>query len=108
MIEIEILTRVKTILGVQDKDELLMGLIQNQMEALMLLVGENIVPDALAYIVVETVIARYNRLGSEGLKSETIDVIGQTFIEDLFASYQGTIDSYKKASSKITSKLRML
>jgi hypothetical protein len=108
MIEVEILTRVKTILGVQDKDELLTGLIQNQMEALMLLIGENVVPGALAYIVVETVIARYNRLGSEGLKSENIDVIGQTFIENLLGPYQTQIDGYIKTKNKTTSKLRLL
>lgn len=31
------------------------------------------VPPQLEYIIVETVIARYNRIGSEGMKKETVE-----------------------------------
>lgn len=108
MIEFEILNRVKTILGVEDKDVLLQVLIQNQIEAIQLLIKEDVVPDSLAYIVVETTIARYNRLGSEGLKSEGIDVISQSFIENLLEPYQTQISGYLSAKNKTTSRLRML
>ena len=108
MLPILILTRVKAILGVQDKDSLLEVLIQNQTEALLAVIGETVLPDSLMYIVVETVIARYNRLGSEGLQSEGIDVISQTFIEDLMAPYQAQISGYLSTKNKTTAKLRML
>ena len=108
MIELEILTRVQTILDVEGKDALLQVLIQNQLEAIQLLIKEDVVPDSLAYIAVETTIARYNRLGSEGLQSEGIDVISQTFIEDLMTPYQTQISGYLSAKNKTTSRLRML
>ena len=108
MLPILILTRVKAILGVQDKDSLLEVLIQNQTEALLAVIGETVLPESLMYIVVETVIARYNRLGSEGLKSETIDVIGQTFTENLLEPYQTQISGYLSTKNKTTAKLRML
>lgn len=108
MIEVLILTRVKAILGVQDKDALLQVLIQNQTEALLAVIGEEVLPESLMYIVVETTIARYNRLGSEGLKSEGIDVISQSFIENLLEPYQTQISGYLSAKNKTTSRLRML
>lgn len=108
MIEFEILNRVKTILGVEDKDVLLQVLIQNQIEAIQLLIKEDVVPDSLAYIAVETTIARYNRLGSEGLKSEGIDVISQSFIEDLMTPYQAQLNNYVSEKNKTASRLRML
>ena len=108
MIELEILTRVKTILDVEGKDALLQVLIQNQLEAIKLLIKEDVVPDSLAYIAVETTIARYNRLGSEGLKSEGIDVISQSFTENLLEPYQTQISGYLSAKNKTTSRLRML
>lgn len=108
MIDFEILTRVQTILGVEGKDALLQVLIQNQVEAILLLIKEEVLPDSLAYIAVETTIARYNRLGSEGLQSEGIDVISQTFIEDLMAPYQAQLNNYVSEKNKTASRLRML
>ena len=108
MLPVLILTRVKAILGVQDKDSLLEVLIQNQTEALLAVIGEEVLPESLMYIVVETTIARSNRLGSEGLKSEAIDVIGQTFIENLFEPYQTQISGYLSTKNKTAAKLRML
>ena len=108
MIESKILTRVQTILDVEGKDALLQVLIQNQLEAIQLLIKEDVVPDSLAYIAVETTIARYNRLGSEGLQSEGIDVISQTFIEDLMTPYQAQISNYVSEKNKTAFRLRML
>ena len=108
MIEAIILTRVKAILGIENKDDLLSYLIENQIQALLVILGEEVLPESLTYIVVETTIARYNRLGSEGLKSEGIDVISQSFIEDLLSPYQSQLNAYSKTKNKNVSKIRML
>lgn len=93
----------------EDTQEIIEELIANLMDALMIKLGGEI-PLQLEYIIVETAIIRYNRLGSEGLKSEGIDVISQTFIEDVFAPYLSDISAYKATvivdGSK--SKLRMI
>lgn len=101
--------RVKTILKVDEQAfKVVSELILNQMEALEVKLGTP-VPAELDFIVVETSIARYNRLGSEGLKSEGIDVISQTFIEDVFQPYLSDIALFKKANTTVMpSKLRML
>lgn len=83
----------------EDKLIVLEEIIKLQSDALISKLGLDSVPNELEYIVVETSIARYNRLGSEGLKSEHIDVISQTFVEDLFAPYAETIASYKGTKS---------
>lgn len=90
-----ILIRVQSILSLDaDKEAQLNEIIQIQYESLSSLLNTTTVPAQLEYIVVETSIARYNRLGSEGLKSEGIDVIAQNFIENLFEPYQAQIQSY--------------
>lgn len=90
-----IFIRVQSILQLEeDKEQQLNEIIQIQYDSLSTLLNTKEVPTQLEYIVVETSIARYNRLGSEGLKSEGIDVISTSFIENLFEPYQAQIQSY--------------
>lgn len=99
--------RVQKITKADEKtQEVIEELIINQMDALEVKLGTDI-PKTLEFIVVETSIARYNRLGSEGLKSEGIDVISQSFIEDVFEPYVSAISDYKKTTYK-PSKIRMV
>lgn len=99
--------RVQRITKADEKtQEVIEELIINQMDALEVKLGTD-VPKQLEFVVVETSIARYNRLGSEGLKSEGIDVISQSFIEDVFEPYLTAITDYKRTIAK-QSKLRMV
>lgn len=99
--------RVQRITKADEKtQEVIEELIINQMDALEVKLGTD-VPKQLEFVVVETSIARYNRLGSEGLKSEGIDVISQSFIEDVFEPYLTAITDYKRTIAK-SSKLRMV
>ena len=98
--------RVQKITQSDEKtQEIIEELILIQMESLEVKLGTD-VPINLEYIVVETSIARYNRLGSEGLKSEGIDVISQSFIEDIFEPYESDIADFKRTSKP--SRLRMV
>lgn len=102
----EILTTLemmKLILGIEDdeKDSVLLAIINIQTNAVLTEIGTEELPTQLEYIVTETAIARYNRIGSEGLKSENIDVIGQTFLVDLLEPYAKTLKSFKVANAKV-------
>ncbi|MGB3160387.1 MAG: phage head-tail connector protein [Carnobacterium sp.] len=94
---------IKLILGIEDnsKDSVLLAIINIQTEAVKTEIGVKELPKQLEYIVTETAIARYNRIGSEGLKSENIDVIGQNFLTDLLEPYAKTLKSFKKANAKV-------
>lgn len=107
-----LLTTVKTLLGVSDQDDVLNAIIELNTKALLNRIGvkppsakEYIVapalPSELEYIIVETTVSRFNRLGSEGLQSEGIDVIKQTFTEDIFSPYEKDIHEYKKNTFRI-------
>lgn len=96
-----LLTNVKTLLGVTDQDLVINTIIDLNTKALLNRIGVNELPAELEYIVIETTVSRYNRLGSEGLSSEGIDVIKQTFTEDIFSPYSKDIHEYKKNTFRI-------
>lgn len=99
----DILTRVKNIMDIknQEKDIILGELIEVMTNAVNLYCGAETLPIQLEFVVVEATIARYNRLGSEGLKSENIDVIGLSYIEDILEPYKPYMDAYKQTNKKV-------
>lgn len=93
----DILIRVQNILNVgAEKDMVLNELITNQTDAVNLYCGTTTLPTELEFIVVETTIARYNRLGSEGYSQEQIDSLGTSFAQDLLAPHKPSMDRYVK------------
>lgn len=66
-------------------------------------------PDELKYIIVEVCVARYNRIGSEGLASHSVEGESMTFKENDFEGFKEDIQEYlntKEESKK--GKLRFL
>lgn len=101
----------------QEKTDILTIIFEIVEGALLLKIGEEVVPTMLHWLVNEVVIRRYQMLGSEHLLSEGIDVISSTFKRgDLFDDYLDYIYNYinnvqaKTESGKLVSnkKLRML
>ena len=52
------------------------------------------IPEALAYIVVEVAVARFNRIGSEGMSSHSVEGESISFSDDDFAGYKADIEAY--------------
>lgn len=97
-----IATRVQNIINVEDSElGVINELIDIQTESLLLLINEKTLPKNMEFIVVETTIARYNRIGSEGLDSERIDIVNQTFTKNIFEPYQKLISEYRKNKYRI-------
>lgn len=73
-------------------------------------IGEESVPPALDYIVVEVAIIRFNRIGSEGMAREAQDGRTIEFNADDFAAYNDIIDAYlaDKADGPGKRKVRFL
>ena len=63
-----------------------------------LLGGTQEVPETLGYIVVEVSIRRYNRIGSEGLASHTVEGETMTWPDDDFAPYNDDIQAWLNAN----------
>lgn len=105
------LAEIKTILGLSDtsKDELITKLYNNVEGAILIYIGKSTLPTELNFIAIEATVIRYNRLGSEGLTQESIDVVSQTFTEDILDTYKPYLDVYISRNSETSPKrLRMI
>lgn len=54
------------------------------------------IPEKLNYIVIEVSIKRFNRIGSEGMQSESIDGHSATYLARDFDEYLDDIDRFLK------------
>ena len=64
-------------------------------ERLLHRIGDTEVPLELEYIVEEATIRRFNRIGSEGMKSESVEGHSVTYLdEDELAPYESAIVAY--------------
>lgn len=92
------LDRIKRILGFIDetKDSILNDFIEMYSNAIIVKCGATEFPTEMNFVLVDAVIARYNKIGSEGLKSENIDVVSMTYHDDILSPYDSYFVEYKK------------
>ncbi|UXU41180.1 phage head-tail connector protein [Staphylococcus aureus] len=87
---------IKVLLGLKDskQDGLLDIIIKNTESRLLYKLPFNIkeVPDNLSFIVEEVAVKRYNRIGSEGMTTESVEGRTNTFQANDFDEYQSIID----------------
>lgn len=92
----DVLDKVKTLIGLDDdKQDAQLGVIINNIENhLKYLIEKDAVPDYLQYIVIEISVRRYNRLGSEGMRTDSEEGHSVTFydLKDDFEPYTRIID----------------
>lgn len=92
------LEKIKTLLNIQDnaQDAVLDILIDNVTSHLTALLGKE-VPQELNFIIVEITIRRFNRIGSEGMKSESVEGHSISFydLDEEFTPYESIIDKHK-------------
>lgn len=97
------LDNLKLLLGIDDSDmdNKLKLIISNATSRLKLLLGGIDPPDTLNYIILEVAIMRFNRIGSEGLASHTVEGESLSFSGsdfDMFADdIQAFLDSQKES-----------
>src|SRR5690625_1916986 len=89
-------SRIKTVLGIEDtiQDGVLDILIENVTNHLKTLLGKD-VPEHLNFIIEEIVIRRFNRIGTEGMKSESVEGHRVDFydLKDEFDPYMSIINA---------------
>lgn len=95
-----ILERIKILLSINNedttKDEVLNILLEQAMDTICIYLGIQDFPNDLDFVAEQMVIVRYNRLGSEGITTEKIDVLSTTYsynIDEL-APYKKVLDNY--------------
>ena len=104
---------VKELLGISESDitmdtrlEIILNATKRRLKVLL---GGIDVPDDLNYIVTDVSIMRFNRIGSEGLSSHSVEGESLSFSNNDFEPYMDDIQSYLNAQKEATKgKVRFL
>lgn len=92
------LENLKLMLGFEsdftDKDPLLKLIISQTTSRLKILLGGLEPPEELDHIILDVAIIRFNRIGSEGLSSHSVEGESQTFSASDFDGYMDEIEAF--------------
>ena len=88
-----LLNRVKILLGISENDELVNEIIELTKDKILNYINKAELPHELEFVLIELAIKRYNRIGSEGIASESVDGKSVSY-EDDFESYKHYLDDY--------------
>jgi hypothetical protein len=77
-----------------DRDSLLKLIISSATARLTMLLGGLEPPDSLNYIITEVAVRRFNRIGSEGMESHTVEGESVTFSASDFVGFEDDIQAY--------------
>lgn len=107
------LNNLKLMLGIDvndsDQDKKLNLIIANTTSRLKLLLGGIEPPEDLQHIILEVAIIRFNRIGSEGMASHSVEGESQNYSEDDFAPFADEIQAYLDSQKESTrGKVRFL
>ena len=88
-----LLNRIKTLLQIQDNDELIYEIVEITKEKILNYINKEELPKELEFILVEMAVSRFNKIGSEGFSSESTDGKSISY-EDDFENYKTYLDDY--------------
>lgn len=92
------LDKVKKRIGIEDhlQDKLLCEIITNVVDELKLRLPKEqaFIPQPLYFIVIEVAVKRYNKVGSEGMVSESVEGRSMSYEEDDFKQYDSFINKF--------------
>ena len=88
-----LLNRIKTLLNIEGNEELITEIVNITEAKILNYINATEMPVELEFVLIELSVQRFNRIGSEGVASESID--GRTTsYEDDFESYKQYLDDY--------------
>ena len=93
-----LLNRIKTLLQINDNDELIYEIVEITKEKILNYINEKELPKELEFVLIELSVQRFNRIGSEGIASESIDGKSVSYDDD-FIGYKHYLDDYISRNS---------
>ena len=106
------LERIKTILKIKSddssKDTLLTILLENAINTICIYINVNEFPVNLECIAEELAVARYRKIGAEGISTEKIDEISTTYSVNDLNRYKDILNVYKENNGLSGKKLKTL
>ena len=98
-----LLDRIKLMLGINDndRDALLTEIVRLSAMPLLLYIKQDNIPGELEWIVVELSVARFNKIGAEGLSQEQSDNIRNTYETNVLDKYISYLDKWVEANTEV-------
>ena len=100
------LNDIKLMLGIAtddtDRDSLLKLIISSATARLTMLLGGMEPTESLDYIIAEVAVRRFNRIGSEGMESHTVEGESITFSDSDFAGFEDDIQAFLDTQKEST------
>jgi hypothetical protein len=98
------LNNLKIMLGIDatdtDLDAKLNLILSNTTARLKILLGGMEPPEELSHIIVDVAVVRFNRIGSEGLSSHSVEGESMNFASSDFDGYMDEITAFLEASKE--------
>ena len=102
----ELKSELKILLGISEDDEaedakwlLILKATKNRLKYLL---GGLEPPEEMSYIILDVSIIRFNKIGSEGLSSHTVEGESQSWSSNDFAGYMDDIQAYLDSQKETT------
>ena len=93
-----LLNRIKTLLNVEGNENLIYEIVNITESKILNYINASEMPKELEFVLIELVIQRFNRIGSEGVSSEVVD--GKSIhYDDDFTGYKHYLDDYINRNS---------
>ena len=88
------LDKLKRRLGISDttQDDLLNDLLEDAQSYFIAITGASTVESRYEFIINDVTAKLYNRKGSEGMESESVDGYSTSYAQDLFSDYMGILE----------------
>lgn len=100
---------IKSMLGLTEDSTQLSTIITLTESRLKALLGVDVVPQELEYIEVEIAVRRYNRIGSEGAISHSVEGESWSFKDNDFADFADDIQAWRdKQANESKGRIRFL
>ena len=94
-----LLNRIKTLLNVEGNENLIYELVNITESKILNYINASEMPIELEFVLIELAIQRFNRIGSEGIASESIDGKSVSYDDD-FIGYKHYLDDYISRNGK--------
>ena len=93
-----LLNRIKTLLNIEGNENLIYEIVNITESKILNYINTNEMPKELEFVLIELAIQRFNRIGSEGISSESIDGKSVSYDDD-FTGYKHYLDDYISRNS---------
>ena len=93
-----LLNRIKTILNCEGNEELILEIVNITESKILNYINTAEMPKELEFVLIELSVQRFNRIGSEGISSESIDGKSVSYDDD-FTGYKHYLDDYISRNS---------